>query len=68
MYNDINLLEFDSRNPSKYVTRLMQALFTFEEHRTSIIMTDRSKNNGNKRKLDNDRVNLLKRKLLYYYF
>ncbi len=58
------MLEFDSRVPSKYITRVMQALFTFEEHRTSLIVTDRSKRNGNRLALDEQRSNLLKSKIL----
>jgi hypothetical protein len=60
MFETKNLLDTPATSRSKYVTALMEILFTKEERQTGIIADENSK--SLKHKLDPERVSLLKGK------
>ncbi len=58
------MLAIESPSNTKYITNLMRVLFSQAERKKGIIFTEKSKKNGNKEELDQERVKLLKSKCL----
>ncbi len=65
MFGSKNLLDIPARHRSKFVTSLMEILFTVEERKTGIIAEETSKSLKNR--LDPQRVALLKGKFNHLY-
>ena len=64
MYNSKNLLDIAANCQNKYVTALMDLLFTKDEQKLGLIIDD---NSTSKRvQLDPERVKLIKRIKIYY--
>ncbi len=60
LFDGRNLLAIESPSHSKYITNMMRVLFSEQERKRGIILTKKSKRNGNKERLDKERVKLLK--------
>ena len=68
MFGDRNLLSIAAPSKTKYITSLMEILFTTEERLTSIIIEPGKRSRSTRKALDNERVEHLKSNFLIKFF